>query len=71
MKFLSYSLAVCLAFSSVALATPAPQVTDPLPVYHCGGLSGSKCPTGWRCCGPIQVDVGGTCYQGTTGICPL
>ncbi|KAF8962020.1 hypothetical protein BDZ97DRAFT_1827156 [Flammula alnicola] len=40
-------------------------------VYHCGGPNSLICPCGYRCCGPIIVGVGGTCFLGETGICPL
>ncbi|KXN66080.1 hypothetical protein CONCODRAFT_12161 [Conidiobolus coronatus NRRL 28638] len=42
-------------------------------VYHCGqGLEGPmECPPGYRCCGPISVEFGGTCYNGEPGICPV
>ncbi|KAF5377746.1 hypothetical protein D9757_009348 [Collybiopsis confluens] len=41
-------------------------------VYHCGeGAKHPLCPYGYRCCGPLVVGVGGTCYLGETGICPL
>ncbi|KAF8962018.1 hypothetical protein BDZ97DRAFT_1827138 [Flammula alnicola] len=61
MKFSIISLAVSLALASRGLATPMPQTATT--VYHC--------PRGWRCCGPIQVTLGGTCHEGLTGICPL
>ncbi|KAF8883334.1 hypothetical protein CPB84DRAFT_1850979 [Gymnopilus junonius] len=68
MKFSILSFVTTLAFVSQALATPAPQGSTT--VYHCNGPSGETCPTGYRCCGPLLVGVGGTCYLGTTGICP-
>jgi hypothetical protein len=37
---------------------------------HCGQGSGN-CPAGYRCCGPIVLGKGGTCFKGATGICPL
>ncbi|KDR70967.1 hypothetical protein GALMADRAFT_254586 [Galerina marginata CBS 339.88] len=70
MKFSALTLVASLAFLSQAFATPAPQ-SDPTVVHHCGGEYNLKCPRGWRCCGPIQVTLGGTCYEGTTGVCPL
>ncbi|KAF9451187.1 hypothetical protein P691DRAFT_400940 [Macrolepiota fuliginosa MF-IS2] len=29
------------------------------------------CPSGYRCCGPLVQGVGGTCFLGATGVCPL
>ncbi|KAF9526759.1 hypothetical protein CPB83DRAFT_450813 [Crepidotus variabilis] len=46
---------------------PTPQTSQAM---HCNGPDGLVCPTGFRCCGPFLGGVGGTCFQGTTGICP-
>ncbi|KAF9480327.1 hypothetical protein BDN70DRAFT_877697 [Pholiota conissans] len=70
MRFPAASLTLCITLISQALASPAPQVTDPV-VHHCGGTLELQCPKGWRCCGPIEVTLGGTCYKGLTGVCPL
>ncbi|KJA14170.1 hypothetical protein HYPSUDRAFT_220604 [Hypholoma sublateritium FD-334 SS-4] len=63
MKFslATIALSVALVFSQTAIAT------------HCqiGDNGSTPCPTGWRCCGPIIDGVGGTCFEGETGICPL
>ncbi|KAF8159948.1 hypothetical protein B0H34DRAFT_423966 [Crassisporium funariophilum] len=69
MKLSVLSFAITFASFMQASAMPNPQTTTP--VYHCGGNANAKCPIGYRCCGPISVELGGTCYLGVRGICPL
>ncbi|KDR70968.1 hypothetical protein GALMADRAFT_144433 [Galerina marginata CBS 339.88] len=71
MKLSVASLLFSLAFISQGLATPAPAAPQPTCVLHCGGPYNLSCPGGYRCCGPLVVGVGGTCFPGATGICPL
>ncbi|KAF8194999.1 hypothetical protein BJ912DRAFT_1141283 [Pholiota molesta] len=63
MKFSFVSSAIAL---SIAVFSQSVAAT-----YHCGGPHNLVCPTNWRCCGPIIDGVGGTCFEGATGLCPL
>ncbi|KAF9060313.1 hypothetical protein BDP27DRAFT_1339796 [Rhodocollybia butyracea] len=56
-------------FTAVAFATIFGVLVS-AEVYHCDGPD-ETCPPGYRCCGPISVEYGGTCFLGTKGICPL
>ncbi|TFK39611.1 hypothetical protein BDQ12DRAFT_734936 [Crucibulum laeve] len=71
MKLLSVQLFAILALFGQAFAAPSAQVDDPAVVYHCGFGSGLVSPPGYQCCGPIQVNVGGTCFRGRTALCAL
>ncbi|KAF8799663.1 hypothetical protein BYT27DRAFT_6856964 [Phlegmacium glaucopus] len=76
MQFSTLFVAAIFTFFAQTMAEPLPQtataiVACPTQVFHCGGPCGLQCPVGWRCCGPISVEFGGTCYKGTTGVCPL
>ncbi|KAF4610497.1 hypothetical protein D9613_006575 [Agrocybe pediades] len=70
MKFFVATLVASVVLISQVLASPTPGNT-PDTTFHCGGENNLSCPSGYRCCGPISVENGGTCYQGTRGICPL
>ncbi|TFK64766.1 hypothetical protein BDN72DRAFT_846293 [Pluteus cervinus] len=63
------ALALCFLASSAAATA---VVRENPPIMHCGGLDDARCPPGWRCCGPIQIDLGGTCHDNSvTLICPF
>ncbi|KAF9529634.1 hypothetical protein CPB83DRAFT_852461 [Crepidotus variabilis] len=64
------TLVVLVQVSAEPIATSKSYQPTPV-VYHCGGPNALVCPTGYRCCGPFLQGVGGTCFQGTTGLCPL
>ncbi|KIK68493.1 hypothetical protein GYMLUDRAFT_720737 [Collybiopsis luxurians FD-317 M1] len=57
--------AVALLFGTMVSAEPISRT-----VYHCDTIENPTCPLGYRCCGPISVTLGGTCYLGETGVCP-
>ncbi|KAF9529636.1 hypothetical protein CPB83DRAFT_852465 [Crepidotus variabilis] len=40
-------------------------------VYPCEGPERLECPKGYYCCGPFLTDVGGRCFKGDSGMCPL
>ncbi|KJA14611.1 hypothetical protein HYPSUDRAFT_92286 [Hypholoma sublateritium FD-334 SS-4] len=73
MNLTKISFALCFMIATQALATPTPQASSI--VYHCGfnEVTGKAqtCPSGYRCCGPISATLGGTCFAGLTGACPL
>ncbi|KIK69206.1 hypothetical protein GYMLUDRAFT_80533 [Collybiopsis luxurians FD-317 M1] len=59
-------------FTAALVATLSVFVSaNPTKVHHCDTEQHPECPPGYRCCGPLVVGQGGTCYLGTTGICPL
>ncbi|KAJ7592555.1 hypothetical protein C8J56DRAFT_928944, partial [Mycena floridula] len=66
-----YLLSATLAYLLVQTvgATPLESRT----VYRCG-IDGQVSPPGYMCCAirsPPGVNLGGTCFEGTTGVCPL
>ncbi|KAF9564897.1 hypothetical protein CPC08DRAFT_704957 [Agrocybe pediades] len=71
MKFFIATLVAFLAMVSQVLASPTPGDSPDMPVFHCGGENNQSCPSGFRCCGPFTLENGGTCHQGTRGVCPL
>ncbi|KIJ95527.1 hypothetical protein K443DRAFT_682976 [Laccaria amethystina LaAM-08-1] len=66
MKFYAYSLVLPIALFTQVFAAPKPQA-----VIHCNSIFNPvPCPTGFKCCGPISVTLGGTCFPDGK-ICPL
>ncbi|KAF4610745.1 hypothetical protein D9613_006573 [Agrocybe pediades] len=69
MKISTAFLVASFAFFSRAMAAPKPQETGT--VMRCDGDDGESCPTGFRCCGPISITLGGFCVSDTVRICPF
>ncbi|KAJ7586793.1 hypothetical protein C8J56DRAFT_107182 [Mycena floridula] len=73
---LSFAKTFAFVLAAVSLANAASTPARDT-VFHCSsdGVI-EQCPTGYRCCGPFFTPLGGTtatgtCFEGTTGVCPL
>ncbi|KAF9480320.1 hypothetical protein BDN70DRAFT_931790 [Pholiota conissans] len=58
-KSLVYATVAALLVTQ-SYAVPSPQTSVTPVVHHCAN-GVDTCPKGWTCCGPLLVDVGGTC----------